>query len=311
MRRGQLGPLVDQWIDYQQAAGLSANTQQQRWRVMRSLTNHAGVHDAADLTRAQVMAWLGNCQAAWTRVSYFRTVAAFDRWCVEFDVWPELRLVKGLRAPRSPHDTPRPVPDEVVNRLLGAKLTRRANAFVRLALFEALRVHEVAQIRAEDFDHDTGWLMVRGKGNVLAPIPIHPNISELSDSMPQMGFWFPSAVDPTRHIRPMSVSTTVKNAMRSVGFDGTAHQLRHSAATRLQRGTHDLRLTQAMLRHSNVATTTRYAAVANRDLQASLTHLDWKPARPTTEEPAVPQDRAELVATILAVIDAQNRTGER
>jgi integrase len=46
--------------------------------------------------------------------------------------------------------------------LLAATLSPRARAYVRLALFEALRVSEIARMRGEYLDCGAGWLLIHG-----------------------------------------------------------------------------------------------------------------------------------------------------
>jgi integrase len=147
-----------------------------------------------------------------------------------------------------------------------------------LALYEGLRVHEIARLKGEHLDHTAGWLIVCGKGNVVAHVPIHSEITGLAANFPKVGYWFRSSLDPQRHVDPLSVSATVKLAMLSVGIHATAHQLRDTAATRMQRECHDLRLTQAFLRHASVATTQKYVAVANTALQAATQAINWDAA---------------------------------
>ena len=95
--------------------------------------------------------------------------------------------------------------------------------------------------------------MVAGKGGITKPIPIpiHPEIAKLAARMPAYGWWFPSNQRPGQHVDPRSMSLTITNALRQCGSAATAHQLRNTAATRMQRQSRDIRLTQSMLRHQH------------------------------------------------------------
>jgi integrase len=63
---------------------------------------------------------------------------------------------------------------------------------------------------------------------------------------------------------PQSVNRAWQRAAATVGVEGVVfHQLRHSFATRLTRAGVDLLVIAQVCRHSSVATTQRYAAVAD------------------------------------------------
>ncbi len=51
------------------------------------------------------------------------------------------------------------------------------------------------------------------------------------------------------------MSSTIAAALKQCGSTATAHQLRDTAATRMQRMVGDIRIMQAMLRHSNITST--------------------------------------------------------
>jgi integrase/recombinase XerD len=153
-------------------------------------------------------------------------------------------------------------------------LAPRAHAYVRIALYQALRVHEIAKLRGEDFDLEAGWLTITGKGGVSAPIPIHPEVAKLAATMPAWGWWFPAPTG-AGHVRPVSVGLTIRNALKACGSTATAYQLRDTAATRLQRQTRDIRLTQALLRHRSIANTMKYTEASNAELSQAVNALNW------------------------------------
>jgi integrase len=124
-------------------------------------------------------------------------------------------------------------------------------------------VHEIAKIRGEDFDHEAGWLMIKGKGGITKPIPIHPEIAKLAERMPDMGYWFPSYAIAGRSVATNAVSTTIRKALKMAGSNATAHQLRDTAATRMQRTCKDIRVTQSMLRHNSSQSTMKYTEASN------------------------------------------------
>jgi integrase/recombinase XerD len=268
---------ISEWIAFMTATGASPATIKVRCQTLQTLVRQSGYSSPVDLTRRDVLRFLSRDLKPWTRWTYFRCIIAWDRWAREFDYTVD-SIVRGIPSPRKPAPVARPLTDEQIRALLAAPLPRRARAYILLALYEGLRVHEIAKLRGEHLDHSAGWLIVHGKGNVVAHVPIHSEISSLAASFPKTGYWFCSNLDPQRHVEPISVSATVKHAMLSIGVDATAHRLRDTAATRLQREVHDLRLTQAFLRHASVATTQKYVAISDAALQAAAQTIRWTAA---------------------------------
>jgi integrase len=103
-------------------------------------------------------------------------------------------------------------------------------------------------------------------------------IAKLAATFPIVGLWFPSPLNPTQPVKPLAVSATIKAAMASVGIVAVPHQLRDTAATMMQRQTHDLTLTQNFLRHASPATTTKYIGVSDAALQAAARSIRWDAA---------------------------------
>lgn len=266
--------LIGEWAAYLAATGASPNTIKLRTGTITAICRQVGVDDPLLLTRGNVIAYLGREIKPWSRKTYW---SSLKQWCVflaDFD-YSTTDLLRGIPRPKAPPPVARPLTDEQVTALLKLPLPLRASAYVRLALFAGLRVHEIARLRSEDFDLSAGWLLVEGKGGVTAPVPLHPEILALAESMPEIGWWFPSHVDITGHVTGRAVSTTIGAALRQIGTKATAHMLRDTCATRFQRKVKDIRLTQTMLRHRSVSSTQKYTGVADADMQAAVRSLDW------------------------------------
>lgn len=272
--RGRAMALIDDWTQYLTALGQSPSTIRTYGNTIKAAARQAGV-SPEHLQRQHLIAFLGRPDLKpWTRSTYWNALRAWGRYLIEFGHRAD-DLTKGIPRPKSPDPVARPITDEAVSLLLSAKLSPRAHAYVRLALFAGLRVHEIAHLRAEDFDLAAGWLIVTGKGGRSAPVPIHAELVKLAERMPQTSWWFPSYTDPTRPVCAGAVSTTIKAALRMVGSTATAHQLRDTYATRVQRQCKDLRVTQTLLRHRSVRSTQKYTGVSDDDMQAAMLALDW------------------------------------
>lgn len=265
---------LSEWATFQRATGAAVATIHIRVQVLRQLMRHAGKPNPTHLTRRDVLSYMARDLEPWTRVTYWRCICAWDKWAQEFGYTTE-SIVQGIPAPKRPRPVARPLTDDEIRRLLTAPTSRRARAYITLALYEGMRVHEVARIRGEHLDLEAGWLRITGKGNVTENVPIHPKVAELSATYPEIGYWFPRANDARQPVDPQAVSATISNVMAQAGIQATAHQLRDSLATKMQRDNGDIRLVQAMLRHADLQTVMKYTKVADERLQRAVRSLDW------------------------------------
>lgn len=196
-----------------------------------------------------------------TKATYRSQLRAFYGWLRKTGR-REDDPTEDLPAVRVGRNVPRPLSHPQVQAVLAACSDVRAHqtrAYVLLGAYLGLRVHEIAKIRAEDFDDDV--LYVVGKGGKHATIPLHPVIVDLVEIMPRRGYWFPSTTQEG-HVDRVSVSLAIKRAMVRAGVPGTPHALRHFYGTQaLKASGGDLRMTQRLMRHSNPATTAIYTQV--------------------------------------------------
>lgn len=260
---------LELWAQWMRGAtGAADKTISTRVGGINALCHHAGTAsepaDPLDLTTLQIVAWLAGCDKPWTRRTYAVTARAWHRWLLE----------QGLRdddpsspipLPPMPKGAPRPAATQVLDEVLG-QAPRRVRAYIELAAYEGLRVHEIAKVRGEDFieDRDGHWLYVTGKGGRQWAVPVHGAVARLRRGYPDKGWWFPSPDpdSPTGHVRAESVSQTVSRAFTRCGHHVTAHQLRHWFGTHTLRASRDLRVTQELMRHESIASTQLYTRVS-------------------------------------------------
>jgi integrase/recombinase XerD len=261
---------LDRWEAWMRAAGRSPQTIKTRLSGIETLCRHAGVTSVTAITADHITAWLGDCDKPWTRCTYWMTVRCWVGWALAEGIIcadPTARLAK----PRTPKCVPRPVSDNVITALLANPPNARVRAYVALAALAGLRVHEIAKLRGEDVD-PAGWLYVDGKGGTRCAIPLHPELATIAATMPPVDWWFPHN---GTHVSGEWVSTCIRRALRAVGSTATAHQLRHSFGTAVLRSSHDLRVTQELLRHSSPASTAIYTQVADLDKVDAIRALGW------------------------------------
>jgi integrase/recombinase XerD len=266
-------PLVDEWARHMRALGRSPKTIRERQRLLYVVGEYAGVQPE-ELTSEDLLGWLASKASLKTssRASFVMTLQQWFKWLQvnDYRVDDPMRKVGKVRMPPG---IPRPLTDAQVEHLLKVVTRRRMRAYLVLAGFQGLRVHEIAKVRGEDLDELSGLFHVVGKGGVVAELPLHPYTRQLAAVMPRKGWWFPSYKDPKRPVLGNSVSNAMSKFMDAHGVRGTAHQLRHWHATAmLQNGT-DVRVVQTMMRHATLTTTQRYTAVNRPQQSAAMSSL--------------------------------------
>lgn len=241
------------------AAGHSARTIDSRESTIRRM---GSALDPLTVDTEGLVDWLAGLDLARSsRTTYRAHLRAFFAWLRKTDRRDDNPALD-LPSARAPRGVPRPISPAGVTAILAACSDPRARltrAYVILAAYEGLRVHEIAKVRGEDFLD--GEVLVRGKGGVTSSVPMHPLVAQLTTTMPRTGYWFPSTSD-SGHVNRVSVSLAIGRAMKRAGVSGTPHGLRHHFGTQALRASGgDLRTTQRVLRHASPATTAIYTQV--------------------------------------------------
>lgn len=238
--------------------GFRPYTVQQRQGRLLAFATTLAPRTLADATRADVELWLGRPLAPESRRAYRSHLRAFYRWCVEeghLDADPTER-VRPIRVPRG---VPRPVSDTELGTALRLA-DRRMRCWLLLMALAGLRCMEVAALEPRDLlEMNTGPVLHLRvtKGGRPAVVPAHALVVEALRAQPiRNGLWW--------SVTPATVSATTNRHLRACGVGGSAHALRHYAATTwyAQSG-HDLLTTAVLMRHARVDTTAVYARIAD------------------------------------------------
>lgn len=264
----ELTEQIAAWKQRMRAAGHSPETVRTRTVALRSFIGAGG--DALAPQQEEVVDWLAGQSAQWTRLTYH---SAMKAWCLhlcgagvlEEDDNPML----WVKRPRTPKRHPRPISDHDLALVL-EHCQGRTRSYVLLASFAGLRVSEVARMRGELVTERS--IRVVGKGGTEQYVPTHPVLWRLAQRLPRRGWWFDSP-RLVGHVDGRSVGLAIGRAMQAAGVDGTAHQLRHSFATRLLRAGVDARVVQEAMRHASLATTAGYLAVDDDRLAEGVARL--------------------------------------
>lgn len=187
--------------------------------------------------------------------------------------WPEGALPRC----RVPHKLPVVLSATEVAEFFRHVCTIRYRASLMTAYGAGLRVSEVVALRVSDIDSQRRLIRVRqGKGKKDRYAMLSPRLLEVlrcwwrsrhpAGQGPKASpeDWLFPGFGRGRHMNAQSLQTACREAARAAGLSKrvTVHTLRHSFATHMLENGTDIRLIQALLGHSQIDTTARYAAVS-------------------------------------------------
>lgn len=212
---------------------------------------------------------LGQRRITWgTFNKYTMALKLFLRYCVKKG-WLELSvddLEDVLK--KWPGGVARPyliLEEAEIKAIMNAARTQRDKAMLALGLFAGLRNFEICTLKADDIGKDDqgAYVVVRGKGNKEATIPIAQDLYEL------LGIYkaYPGGDGRIWNISTEAMRAMVKRTARHAGITKTItpHSLRHTYAYRLFKKEVPVLIISKMLRHSNLAVTTGYLAHLSRE----------------------------------------------
>jgi integrase/recombinase XerD len=203
----------------------------------------------------------------WTRATYHGHLRDLCAWLVANDLIDEDPMPE-VRSPKRPKSAPRPLSEAESHRVLSV-VEGVVRDWILLAMLAGLRVSEIAKIRGEDVTSE--GIYVRGKGDTEAVLPCHPDLWEMAQRYPKMGYWFPGP--DGGHIDSQRISAAVGKLFDGLGIAGSIHRCRHTYATTLLRNGENVRKVQKLMRHANLETTAAYTAVDEDELRGAIYRL--------------------------------------
>lgn len=150
-------------------------------------------------------------------------------------------------------------------------LSVRDHAMLEVFYAGALRVSEMVGVKLEDLKLDSGYVLVRGKGDKERIVPLGRSAQEalaaymagprqtLAAGRNTPLLFFGRAGKPLTRQR---VWQMVRAASLPTGRNASPHMLRHSCATHMVENGADLRTVQTILGHADISTTQVYTHLA-------------------------------------------------
>jgi integrase/recombinase XerD len=199
--------------------------------------------------------------------------------------WPEGALPRC----RVPQRLPVVLSAAEVHEFFQHVCTIRYRAALMTAYGAGLRVSEVVALQVGDIDSQRMLLRVRqGKGKKDRYAMLSPRLLVMLRSWwrahhpagqrhtAAASDWLFPGWRKGRHMNTESLQMACREAARAAGLSKRVrvHTLRHSFATHLLENGTDLRIIQALLGHSRMDTTARYAAVSPNTVAALRSPLD-------------------------------------
>ncbi|MBQ4379019.1 MAG: tyrosine recombinase [Treponema sp.] len=205
---------------------------------------------------------------------------SLGQYLVRQKMWEENHVML-LDRPKAGKALPKVLSVEQVDKFLDAidttdPLGVRDRALYELIYSCGLRISEAAGLKVENLHLKERVLLVRGKGDKERMVPFGENARDrlkeyLENARPLLvGSKIVAEVFVNYKGEPMSRKGIWKNFKAyevKAGVHAKVHTLRHSFATHLLAGGMDLRSVQELLGHSDLATTTIYTHVDDRQLR--------------------------------------------
>ena len=184
-----------------------------------------------------------------------------------------------IRYSKRPKSLPTVLTKEETKRLFNAIKNPKHRLMIELMYSAGLRVSELLNLKAKDFDENNGWVR-KGKGNRDRPFIVAENLKEriagyinlnkLNDSDFLFKGWKKSRMSPS------TIQAIVKKASKKAKIRKNVHPhtLRHSFATHLIENDYNVSDVQSLLGHSSMDTTMIYVHLASPKLLSVRSPFD-------------------------------------
>lgn len=244
--------LIEAFCAYMAQRSFSTFTIKRRTSSLSSFARYINPMSLTQVEGDHVMSWVGTLRSARTKHAYRSDLGAFYSWSTKRKV-TKRNPVDDTDPIRVPKGLPRPAPIEAIPSIIRLANDDHLRLALAFAAYAGLRRSEIAHITTDDVQlHGQPMVMVRlGKGGKDRVIPMHPELHAMLSVRRPSGLLVPISVD--------QLGRRASDHMRSLGYDCTIHQLRHSFGTELARVTNgNVTAVGLAMGHESANTTLNY-----------------------------------------------------
>jgi integrase/recombinase XerD len=246
------------------------------WAAQRSA-------DPQDLSRADLRQWVADLsRSGLSPTSVQRCVSGVRGWYkwLLLDGHATKNPAEDLDTPQKSAPLPRFLSEDEITAMFSAPDATTDSGLLERAIMEllyaaGLRVSELVGLKVGDIDFESGLLTCHGKGNKQRRVPIGQSalgwLNRYRLLRAGLGntacpnFFLNSRGGPltTNFVAEMVRGYALKLGLKNV----TPHKFRHTFATHLLQHGADSRSVQALLGHSDIATTQIYTHITNQQMR--------------------------------------------
>jgi site-specific recombinase XerD len=273
-----MSPLRRRMIEDMTIRNLSPSTQQSYIYAIAKFSRHFGCSPDR-LTLEQVRAYqlhLIKQKRSWSHINQVACALRFFYGVTLGQVEAFERIVGGQK----PDKLPLVVSAEEIASFLQAVPGMRNRIALTTAYAAGLRVSEAVRLKVTSIDSRRMLIHIEnGKGGRDRYAMLSPRLLEILRiywKRVRPGLWLFPGRDPGDHVTIRAIQDACRSARRRarIGKPVTVHTLRHSFATHLLESGIDIRIIQALLGHTDLGSTARYAQVATNLIASTASPFD-------------------------------------
>src|SRR5437667_2399921 len=256
----------------------------ERDRVKRWMREF-GTCPLGQITRAEVETWrrerMSKCRPATinrdlSRLRHMLNIA------VEWELLEESPM-QGMKFLQENNARTRYLSLEECQRLIASCIAPHIRAIVTVALHTGMRLSEILNLRWQDLDFSSGFILVRDSKNGPRQVPSDSMLSTLLRSWPRLSdqdIVFTSVLTGGRIV---DIRAGFLNACKRAGITGLHfHDLRHTFASQFVMAGGDLYILKEILGHKSITMTQRYAHLSPTYKIKAIDRMNtlWAGAKP-------------------------------
>ncbi len=271
----------------ERVVSLMKSIRTERNRVKRWVKD-LGMRPIGQITRAQIESWrrekMSRCKPATinrdlSRLRHMLNIA------VEWELLEESPM-QGMKFLRENNARTRYLSVGECHRLIDSCMAPHIRAIVTVALHTGMRLGEILNLRWQDLDFSSGFILVRDSKNGQArQVPMDSMISTVLRSWPRLSdqdIVFTSVMTGGRIV---DIRAGFLNSCKRAGITGLHfHDLRHTFASQFVMAGGDIYILKEILGHKSITNSQRYAHLSPTYKIKAIDRMNtlWAGAKPET-----------------------------